>query len=88
MQSSASNLPCGPERASGKTSGIPSAVEWLPVCAAMLVKWSHQFLLALTVVEEIASDSANIEAVGFEPDLIQTMEKWGNADFRVSLQAV
>ena len=44
--------------------GIPSAIGWLPVCAAMTVKWSHPFVWVLTAVEEIDSDSSDIEAVG------------------------
>ena len=68
--------------------GIPPVAGWLLVCAAIAVKWPHQFLSAWTVVEAIASERVDIEAVGFEPNLMQTMERWGNADFRVSLQAV
>jgi hypothetical protein len=55
--------------------GIPPGAGWFLVCAVIPVKWSHPFLWMLTVVQEIASEIRDIEAVRFDPNLIQTMER-------------
>ena len=55
--------------------GIPPTTEWFPVYAAMPVKWPRPFHWLLTAVQEIALEIREVEAVRFDPNLIQTMER-------------
>jgi hypothetical protein len=61
--------------------GLSPATRILSVCAAMLVQRDLQFRSVLTVVGEITLDITEIEAVGFGPNLMQTMERWKKCRF-------